>query len=474
MAAALKQTFDSSGSLPQASELLATHSIRELRQLVESLQSDCGSKQTELQIMVGSKYHDFIESADAISSMHVAADSVGKSIAALSSLGKDVIEKSLALLDSKVPQSVVNSIAQKMYNNSDLSAAKVWTCLNSCDVFEASELLVTSGIVSSLLKGDDKMATMWITSKLSKNSELWEAFQKHASCDLKTRPLYGSKLEMLSLRQLVLEDGFFLLLLANEKDVSLTRPVSGHGASTIGHSAWGPTVTPRQIADTITALAAVREFNIGDMDVEAQLQGDSSVFSSSLDPSMVASSYIDFINAHNVQDVANDMLKLYLNGVTERIFTAVEGMMDVQDEAHVEDNHDSWNLHVCKLLNAIEVLQRAIVDVYMIFFHQRPLQTSQSGSNECRTLIEACCSDFCAGVVNRLNALLAESCTDGSSASAEDFIFLRSIGHPLFLGTGSSIKIEDSRRKLHDTWAQWMYGRRGPSSSGKSQLHPVI
>jgi hypothetical protein len=79
------------GAQPQASDLLASHSIHELRALVESLQKDCGSKKSELQMMVGSKYHDFIESADAISNMHTAADAVGNNISPLSTLGKEVM-----------------------------------------------------------------------------------------------------------------------------------------------------------------------------------------------------------------------------------------------------------------------------------------------------------------------------------------------------------------------------------------------
>lgn len=52
-----------------AEELLQTRSIPELRELVYSLDKDADSKETELQHMVGSKYHDFIQSADKISVM---------------------------------------------------------------------------------------------------------------------------------------------------------------------------------------------------------------------------------------------------------------------------------------------------------------------------------------------------------------------------------------------------------------------
>lgn len=52
-----------------AEELLKTRSIPDLRELVQTLETDAVSKVSELQSMVGSKYHDFIQSADAIAAM---------------------------------------------------------------------------------------------------------------------------------------------------------------------------------------------------------------------------------------------------------------------------------------------------------------------------------------------------------------------------------------------------------------------
>ena len=52
-----------------AEELLKSHTIPELREIVSNLERDALSKKTELQHMVGSKYHDFIQSADLIADM---------------------------------------------------------------------------------------------------------------------------------------------------------------------------------------------------------------------------------------------------------------------------------------------------------------------------------------------------------------------------------------------------------------------
>ena len=49
--------------------LLKSKSISELRELVQNLRAKSGSKKEELQLMVGSKYHEFIQSADTIATM---------------------------------------------------------------------------------------------------------------------------------------------------------------------------------------------------------------------------------------------------------------------------------------------------------------------------------------------------------------------------------------------------------------------
>lgn len=445
------------GLQPQASELLATHSISELRSLVQTLQSECGSKKSELQMMVGSKYHDFIESADAISSMYNASDAVGRNISDLSSLGKQVIEKSLALLDAKLPQSVVNSAAQSIYLKSDLSATKFWECVGSCNVFTAAEVLVTSGVLRSLLTGQGGMANTWLSDSFSNNDPMWDRFRVHVtSCSL-ADSLHVSLHLMTPLRLVLLEDAYFFLLLANEKSVSLSAQNS---SKAVACSATGPQASPRQLAEALAALAAVRAFSVGDNCAELD-DVDLSVLSSSLDPSILAASYASFMrvtgNDENKlskpggkPEVLIDMLKLYLDGATERIFSAVEGM-GADARERIDESHDVWILYVGKLLNAIVTLQRSILDVYLIFFHHQSLRNS--------TLIETCCSDLAGSVVARLNALLTESYADDQPTSAQATFSLRSGGHPL--AYGSLNRSEDSRRLLHDVWTQWMYGKRG-------------
>ena len=52
-----------------AEDLLKSRTIPELKNLVITLKNEYNNKKSELQAMVGSKYHDFIQSADKISCM---------------------------------------------------------------------------------------------------------------------------------------------------------------------------------------------------------------------------------------------------------------------------------------------------------------------------------------------------------------------------------------------------------------------
>lgn len=53
-----------------ADDLLKNKPIADLRVLIKQLNKDAEDKKTELRSMVGSQYHQFIQSADKISEMH--------------------------------------------------------------------------------------------------------------------------------------------------------------------------------------------------------------------------------------------------------------------------------------------------------------------------------------------------------------------------------------------------------------------
>lgn len=88
--------------LTSADELLRTRSIPELRDLVNSLENDGNSKITELQVMVGSKYHDFIQSADAIAAMQSKSEFLESNLCRFLKLSQDVVTKTRDLLSRTV------------------------------------------------------------------------------------------------------------------------------------------------------------------------------------------------------------------------------------------------------------------------------------------------------------------------------------------------------------------------------------
>ena len=85
-----------------AEDLLRTKSIFELRQLVEKLNQTAQSKQSELQQMVGSKYHDFIQSADSIAAMKEKLTSVESHLVKFWDYADQVVQNSNRLLQPTV------------------------------------------------------------------------------------------------------------------------------------------------------------------------------------------------------------------------------------------------------------------------------------------------------------------------------------------------------------------------------------
>ena len=106
-----------------ADELLKTRTIPELRDLVFSLENDGNSKITELQVMVGSKYHDFIQSADAIAAMQQKSEFLESNLCRFLQLSQDVVSKTRDLLSRTVDNTAADpklTAPLKLYKGSFL------------------------------------------------------------------------------------------------------------------------------------------------------------------------------------------------------------------------------------------------------------------------------------------------------------------------------------------------------------------
>ena len=140
--------------------------------------------------------------------------------------------------------------------------------------------------------------------------------------------LYHNSTSITPLRLNAIEDGFFLLLLANERAVvphqqnSISSQKSLIKESENNFYFAGPKMSIQEIANLLVGLSALRR--VADLDV------DSSIFCE-LDPSEVAISFKSTLqvgfNGNNSVNIANghiiNMLKSYLVGASERLFNTI-------------------------------------------------------------------------------------------------------------------------------------------------------
>jgi hypothetical protein len=154
-----------------ADDLLRSRTIPELRELVNSLERDSGAKRTELQHMVGSKYHDFIQSADKISSMKDKSVALEQQITSFYAANEKLLAQASTILDFSQPDlqrqkpqqsnhatagahlerhTVANILLIIFYFAfaAELTCAAVWDDLNNCDVFGATKALLMSSLLA--------------------------------------------------------------------------------------------------------------------------------------------------------------------------------------------------------------------------------------------------------------------------------------------------------------------------------------
>ena len=99
-------------------DLLGTHSIPELRQLVGDIEKDAVNKKNDLQLMVGSKYHDFISSADRISEMKSETEYIENQLISVIQANQSVVTSCQHLLSLTLGESNADSESKDSKFNS--------------------------------------------------------------------------------------------------------------------------------------------------------------------------------------------------------------------------------------------------------------------------------------------------------------------------------------------------------------------
>lgn len=132
-------------------ELLRSKSIQELRLLARQLEVSVENQQNELRELVGSKYYDFIQSADAISDMYVKAKETELGLSKFLPQTQDVIIKTQSLLQHST-QSVITNDSKTARNITDINCDLVWNALEQCNVYEAAKLVYITRLLTSSTK----------------------------------------------------------------------------------------------------------------------------------------------------------------------------------------------------------------------------------------------------------------------------------------------------------------------------------
>ena len=142
-----------------AEEFLRSKDVLDLRRLVLELDGQASSKKAELQTMVGSKYHDFIQSADSIKNMQVKAEEMNAKLGTFLQSSQTLVSRTEELLlQTKQSDKILTSISTSTNTKHDaqilndrnmkLNTSVLWLYLENCILSKASLLV---GLVEVIL-----------------------------------------------------------------------------------------------------------------------------------------------------------------------------------------------------------------------------------------------------------------------------------------------------------------------------------
>lgn len=240
-----------------AEDLLRLKTIPELRNLISSLDEEASSKQTELQLMVGSKYHDFIQSADSISQMQQSTGKMEKKLEDFWGSSKVVVNQTKDLLLCTTNESSINNnnknnnsniasinlahqnvkINQNQNQNQQsmkkisLSNSAVWERLEECDVYGAVNVIVVAALLLQNTTCSENTTLNRLSLVLS--SEAKQLLQEWSS---PSSPSYSSRYNLLLncnsaifLSQTVEDDARLVLLDENCTPMDTARTLASLG-----------------------------------------------------------------------------------------------------------------------------------------------------------------------------------------------------------------------------------------------------
>jgi len=218
-----------------AEDLLRTSQVPELRRLVFDLDKEASSKKTELQLMVGSKYHDFIQSADSIRGMQEKAEEMQTKLGTFLHSSQRLVASTEELLartkkvkpdnDALAAASICEAARHAAPQRVKIDSASVWTCLEQCDVSEAARLV---GLAEFILFAKGKSA-----SASSSGAGFDKLFPRSLLSDIAAVPVPPKVISHLRsaafLAEIVRDDAHLFLLLKDAPVLELAENLAALG-----------------------------------------------------------------------------------------------------------------------------------------------------------------------------------------------------------------------------------------------------
>ena len=296
-----------------------------------------------LLFQVGSKYHEFIESADAIAAMQTKSEEIGNKLGIFWGHSKDIVKKAKMLtvhkdgknFSSSNNGSNINSMLQTAKKYKPIDITSVWEYLEVCDVFSASRVLLVAGLVLKEISSNCPfLPSMQVVACLPPDFRQRVhsvLFSADSDKSLVTGFLAGCS-AALSLQQTVLDDSRLLLLDKRCPPAETLRTLAAYGL-----------LTGKNRAELLTMyLDGV------DLVVDASLAGMCDTF---VDTSVVASKILAIVSTF--QRAILDIHTLFMRPHGESRDAA--GCLLAQHQALLEDCEWQLNLVLGSLRRTVEM-----------------------------------------------------------------------------------------------------------------------
>ncbi len=331
-------------------EFLKSKNISELRSLVQNLEKETINKQLELQQMVGSKYHDFIQSGDAITMMSDKSAVIDEKLIKFWSKSNEIIDISKKLLacNSIIDQYANDFEKKSIQKKIDIiNCGEIWNYIEKCDLYNASLLVIAA---NALYMGDVYFNVVNIILNDSKVKEfITHNISKSTKNDCNA---------VMFLKDTIIDDSTLLLL---------------------DHS-----ISPYTITTTYAACSI-------------------------------------FMNKSK-----KDILQLYMNNID----------IVITNEMNTDDNHNKIQNVSTSVKSIVNILQRAILDIHLLFFYKT--------DNDINGLLSDYYKKFLYQLINIMNIYtMNQTPADIFEAHINQFNSGDNLG---------SIALENELRLLFDKW----------------------